>query len=334
VKGTLETRTFDSGQLEGNPLGDPSRRTVTVYLPPGYPGGGRFPTVYFLHAYSNSGASWNNVSAWGLSVPERLDVLMASGAIPSCIAVFPDAWTRVGGSQWINSDAIGRYRDYLVRDVVGLVDREFRTVARSAARAVVGHSSGGYGALVMGRFYPDVFGHVASHSGDAYFEYCYLPDLPKAAGAFLKAGGHEPWFQDFQERARTTKPRSEDFAAANILAMALAYSPKKGEPLNVELPFDAQTGRLRLDVWNRWLVHDPVRFVPKHLESFRKLKTVFIDCGTRDEFHLRWGARMLAEELKSGRVEVVHEEFEDGHMGINYRYDTSLKLLVPRLARD
>ena len=54
---------------------------------------------------------------------------------------------------------------------------------RAAARAVVGKSSGGYGALVMGAHHPDVFGHVASHAGDAGFEYCYLPDFPRAAAA-------------------------------------------------------------------------------------------------------------------------------------------------------
>ena len=85
--------------------------------------------------------------------------------------------------------------------------------------------------------------------------------------------------------------------------MAAAYSPKKGEPLNLELPFDQQNAKMRLDVWNRWLVHDPVRFVPKFLDSFRKLKTVFLDCGTRDEFNLRWGTRMVADDLKAAGVD-------------------------------
>ncbi|MCI0573431.1 MAG: esterase family protein [Myxococcaceae bacterium] len=334
MKGSLEHRPFDSPALEGNPLGDPARRLVTLYLPPGYAEGGRFPTVYFLHGFSSGGASWTSFGGWTPTVPERLDALIAAGTIPPCVGVFVDGWTRVGGSQWINSEAIGRYRDYLVRDVVGLVDRELRTVAKPAARAVVGRSSGGYGALVMGRFHPDVFAHVGSLAGDTYFEYCYLPDFPKAAGAFLASGGHEPWFRDFVERARATKARGDDHAVVNALAMAMAYTPKRGEPMNVELPFDPQTARLRPEVWNRWLVHDPVRFVPKHIDSFRKLATVFIDAGTRDEFHMRWGARMVAQELRDGGVQVVHEEFEDGHMGTNYRFDRALAVLVPRMAGE
>ncbi|WNG36188.1 alpha/beta hydrolase [Archangium minus] len=335
MKGVLETQEMHSPALESNPLGDPARRQLLVYLPPGYAQGTRrYPTAYFLNAFSASGKSWTNFSAFSVSVPERLDALVAAGTIPPVIGVFPDGWTSIGGSQWVNSDAIGRYRDFLAKDVVGFVDRTYRTLPKPASRAVLGHSSGGYGALVMGRYHPEIFSHLSAQSPDAYFEYCYLPDLPKAASALLKAGGVEAWYQDFTRRARETKARGDDFSVINMLAMAAAYSPKKGEPLNLEMPFDAQTGRMRLEVWNRWLVHDPVRFVPKFVDAFRKLKTVFIDCGSRDEFNLRWGARMVAEDLRAGGVEVIHEEFEDGHTGVNYRFERSLSVLGPRLALE
>jgi S-formylglutathione hydrolase FrmB len=335
MKGVLETQEMHSPALESNPLGDPARRQLLVYLPPGYAAGARrYPAVYFLNAFSNSGKSWTNFSAFSVSVPERLDALVASGAIPPVIGVFPDGWTSLGGSQWVNSDAIGRYRDFLAKDVVGCVDRTYRTLPKAAARAVVGHSSGGYGALVMGRYHPELFSHLSAQSPDAYFEYCYLPDLPKAASALLKAGGVEAWYKEFIQRSRETKARGEDFGVIMVLAMAAAYSPKKGEPLNLELPFDTQTGRLRPEVWNRWLVHDPVRFVPKFIDAFRKMKTVFIDCGSRDEFNLRWGVRMIAEDFKNGGVEVTHEEFEDGHMGVNYRFERSLAVIGQRLVLD
>jgi len=127
--------------------------------------------------------------------------------------------------------------------------------------------------------------------------------------------------------------RGDDHAPLNILAMAAAYSPRAGAGAGLELPFDPQTARLRPDVWERWLAHDPVRFVPASLEAFRKLRSVFLDCGTHDEFNLRWGARMVAESLRQGGVEIVHEEFDDNHRDTNYRYDRSLGYLLPRLAR-
>ena len=335
MQGSVEIRELVAQSLENNPLGDPARRKLPIYLPPGYGSSdARYPVVYFLHGFTGSGMSWLNFPGFSLSVPERVDQLVASEEIPPVIAAFPDGWTSVGGSQWINSEAIGRYGDYLARDVVGFVDRTWRTVAKPGARACVGSSSGGYGALVAGRDHPDVFGHIASHAGDAYFEYCYQPDFPKAAAALLVSPGVVEWFEEFRKRARETKARGEDHAVLNVLAMAAAYSPKPGEPMNLQLPFDAETAQLERDVWERWLEHDPVRFIPKNAASFRKLRSVFVDCGTRDEFNLRWGARMVAEELRRAGVDVHHEEFEDGHMSIQYRYDRSLQFLGHRLARE
>ena len=169
---------------------------------------------------------------------------------------------------------------------------------------MVGKSSGGYGALRMGRDRPDVFAHVGCHSGDACFEYCYLLDLPKAAArAASRASSPAEWLDAAIARARETKLRGDDLPVLNVMAMAAHYSPEPGAPLGLALPFELPSGRLRPDVWARWLAEDPVRFVPASLEAYRQLETVFLDCGTRDEFHLRWGARMVAESLRAGGVE-------------------------------
>jgi poly(3-hydroxybutyrate) depolymerase len=333
VQGRLEMVEMASRALERNPLGDPAARSILLYLPPGYDRGREsYPAVYFLHGLTGSVRSWANVAPFTPTVPERMDALVAAGAIPPAIGAFADGWTALGGTQWVNSPALGDYGDYLARDLVAFVDARLRTVARPEARAVVGKSSGGYGALVMGRHHPDVFGHVASHAGDAGFEYCYLPDFPRAAAALL---GTDPqrWFEDMRRRAGETKLRPEDHAPLNTIAMAANYSPRAGLPLGLELPFEPETARLRPEVWARWLEHDPVRFVPASLDSFRQLHSLFLDCGTRDEFHLRWGTRMVVESLRRGGVEVVHEEFEDGHRDLGYRYHRSLAYLVPRLSR-
>ena len=188
MHGTVQLYEVFAGSLEGNALQDPSTRSTPVYLPPGYANGqGRFPVVYFLHGFTGSGVQWLNATAFTANVPQRLDALVAAGTIPPCIGVFVDGFTALGGSQWINSEGIGRYRDYVARDMVNWVDRTFRTLPKGSARGLVGKSSGGYGALVISRYHPDVFGHVACDSGDAGFEYCYLHELPKAAGPLLKA---------------------------------------------------------------------------------------------------------------------------------------------------
>jgi S-formylglutathione hydrolase FrmB len=332
MHGRLEWTEVDSEALRDNPLGDPARRPLLVYLPPGHgQGARRLPAVYFLHGFTGSARGWSHASPFQPTVPERLDELVAAGLVPPLVGVFPDGWTALGGSQWTNSAAVGRYRDYLAADVVACVDARYRTAPEAAARAVVGKSSGGYGALLMGARHPEVFGHVAAHSADAAFEYCYLPDFPRAAAA-LEGKDPQAWFQGMLRRARETKLRPDDHGVLNVLAMAAAYSPRPGDPLGVALPFEPATARLRDEVWARWLDQDPVRFVPRAVEAFRRLRSVYVDCGTRDEFNLRWGARMVVEALRSGGVEVCHEEFDDGHRGTDYRYARSLSYLGPRLA--
>jgi pimeloyl-ACP methyl ester carboxylesterase len=332
MNGHLLELELDSPALAGNPLGDPVRRALYAWLPPGRSDGHGLPAVYFLHGFTGSARGWLNVSAFSPTVPERIDDLVARGELAPFVAVFPDGFTGLGGSQWINSPALGRYQDYLADDVVRFVEARLGTLPTREARAVVGKSSGGYGALRLGRDRPDVFAHLACHAGDAGFEWCYGPDLPKAATALLETDA-AAWLAAAVRRARESRLAGADHPVLNVIAMSAAYSPDPAAPLGAALPFELPSGRLRPEVWARWLECDPVRFVPAALEAYRRLTTIFIDCGTRDEFHLRWGARQVAEAMRAGGVAVVHEEFEDGHAGINYRYDRSLRILVPRLSR-
>ncbi len=332
MNGALVEIELESAALAGNPLGDPARRLVLAWVPAG--GGRGLPAVYFLHGFTGSARGWTNVSAFSPTVPERIDALVASGALPPFVAVFPDGSNSLGGTQWTNAPAVGRYQDFVADDVVGAIERKLGTSPKREARAVAGKSSGGYGALCMGRDRPDVFSLVASHAGDALFEYCYLPDLPRAAAALLDAPDAAAWLDAARRRARETKLSGADHAPLNVVAMAAHYSPNPAAPLGLDLPFELPTGRLREEVWARWLAHDPVRFVPRALPAFRSLAGVFLDCGTRDEFNLRWGTRAVAAALREGGVRVEHQEFDDGHSGTSYRYDASLRFVVPLLARS
>jgi S-formylglutathione hydrolase FrmB len=331
VKGTLLELAVDAPALAGNPLGDPAVRRVLVFIPRG--GAAGLPTITFLHGYAGDVRGWTGASLFAPTVPERLDALIAAGEIPPVVGVFPDGATALGGTQWTNAPAVGRYQDYVADDVLAAVEAKLGTVARREGRAVVGKSSGGYGALCLGRDRPDVFALVAAHAPDCYFEYCYLPDLPKTAAALVGAPDAAAWLDSARRRARETKLGGADFTPLSILAMAAHYSPNPAAPLGLDLPFALPTGRLREDVWARWLEHDPVRFVPRAAAAFCRLSGVFLDCGTRDEFNLRWGTRMVVEALRAAGVAVEHQEFEDGHMGTSYRYDASLRWLAPRLAR-
>ncbi|MBK9516402.1 MAG: alpha/beta hydrolase [Anaeromyxobacter sp.] len=330
MKARLLELELDAPSLAGNPLGDPARRPLYALLPPGRDDGAGLPAVYFLHGFTGSARGWLNVSAWSPTVPERIEALWAAG-LPHFVAVFLDGFTGLGGTQWTNSPSVGRYQDYLADDATRFVEARLGTLAHREARAVVGKSSGGYGALRLGRDRPEVFGHLACHAGDAGFEWCYGPDLPRAAAGLAGATDAAAWLRGAIARARQSKLAGADHPVLNVLAMAAHYSPDPAEPLGAALPFALPEGRLRPEVWERWLVVDPVRYVPRALAAYRGLGSLFLDCGRRDEFNLHWGARQVAAALRQGGVEHVHEEFDDGHMGINYRYDASLRYLAPRL---
>jgi hypothetical protein len=62
--GRFEKRWMDSDALRGNPLGDPSRRPLWVYLPPGYDAGSdqRYPSIYMLQGLTGQVDMWWNRS--------------------------------------------------------------------------------------------------------------------------------------------------------------------------------------------------------------------------------------------------------------------------------
>jgi enterochelin esterase family protein len=244
------------------------------------------------------------------------------------IVVMPDCFTKYGGSQYVNSAATGRYEDYLIKEIVPWADSKFRTIPKSGSRCIIGKSSGGYGAMWLAMRHPDVFGLMATHSGDSAFEYCYMKDFPDFIVQIQRYGkGHKAvaGFIKNQINFKQPKPR-EFFNILNIIGMSSCYSPsRKRKEYNFDLPFDIYTGEVIPQIWNRWLRYDPVRLVSKYRTNLKKLKLIFIDCGTRDEFNLQAGARMFSDKLRKNGIKYIHQEFDDGHMNIQYRYDESFR---------
>lgn len=309
-----------------NPVApDSPVREIYVYLPPDYEKGGEsFPVVYCLTGFTGRGRMLLNDSAFTPNFAARMDKLIAEEKIKPMIAVMPDCFTHYGGSQYLNSTATGNYEDYLTQEIVPFIDENFRTVNDKNSRAVMGKSSGGYGALIMGMRHADVFGLVCSTSGDAYFEHCYLSDIPKAFRA-IKGNPQKLVEKFWNEDAKKGK---DDFSALNIIGMSACYSPNG---TNYDLPFDLETGEIRQEIWRKWLAHDPVRLVEENIENLKNLKMLFIDAGTRDEFALDLGAKILCKKLSDFDIPYVHEEFDDGHFNISYRYNRSLEMISKAL---
>jgi S-formylglutathione hydrolase FrmB len=333
LAGRLEEHAFESEVLKDNPLDDPHVRPLWVYLPPGYDDEPerRYPSVYVIQGLTGQLDMWRNRAPFRRNFPELADALFASGDSPPCLLVYVDAWTSLGGSQFLDSLGTGRYHTYICDEIVPFVDSRYRTLADAGHRGIAGKSSGGYGAMVTPMLRPDLFGGLATHAGDALFEHCYLPEFRRSVRALRDHydGSFERFWEDFHSRPPLSK--DSDHHLLNDWCMAACYSTDRDGI--VQLPYDTATGNLRPEIWERWLDWDPVRMAPRHADALRSLKAVYIDAGTRDQFFLDLGAEAFRRELEAlGITDVFFELFDATHAGIDYRYPLGIKYLAERLS--
>jgi hypothetical protein len=331
LAGRLDEHVIDSPALHGNPLGDPHERPLWVYVPPGYDDepDRRYPSVYVIQGYTGHVVMWRNRSPYRQPFIETADEVFATGA-PPAIVVYVDAWTRYGGSQFVDSPGTGNYHTYLCDDVVPWVDAHYRTLAAPQHRGITGKSSGGFGAFITPMLRPDLFGGLASHAGDSLYELCYLKEFGDAV-RFLRDydGDIWKWWDDFTSRTAFTKK------ADNTLIMTLGCSAcfSADDDGTVRLPFDPKTGQLIPELWDRWLAWDPVRMVPAYADALRGLTAIWVDAGRSDEWYLDLGAEAFVAELaKIGVTDVQFELFDATHMAIDYRYPMSLRFLAEKLS--
>jgi enterochelin esterase family protein len=330
LAGQLHCLQHTSTLLRGNPLGDPHERELYVYTPPGYAEGTRrYPTVMLLAGYASTHRSLLGFDPFEPNIVERFDRLVQRGLSEPAILVLPDAINRWAGSQFLDSSATGPYQSYLVDEIVPFVDAHFRTLPVRESRAVMGRSSGGFGALRLGLDRPECFAVIGSHAGDSAFETSIRPELTAAAIAYDRAGGVSGFCEAFAQN-----PRSGSFTAIMIVAYAAAYAPLDAGPLpRAALPFDPRTAELDAEVWQRWLAHDPLERLRAEPRALCDMRFIYLDAGDRDEHGLHFGARQMRDLLIARGAPVEHQEFPGGHRGTGHRYETSLPRLVAACAR-
>jgi enterochelin esterase-like enzyme len=328
MQGRVVRTSHESLCLSDNPLGDPHERELYVYLPPQYAGTQRFPVVMMLAGFGSTNHSIASWSPWKPNTVELFDRLVADGRSKPAILVLPDCFNRWGGSQFIDSEGTGRYQTYLAEEIIPFIDAEFQTIPAREARAVVGRSSGGFGALRLGMDRPEVVSVIGSHAGDAAFEVSMRPMLTSAAIAIDMAGGLE----EFARNIPVAGPQNAtQFDAIFVLAAAAAYSPDPRAFPFAEIPMDPANGELRDEVWARWLQHDPLRRIDSATAALRTMSLIYMDAGNQDEHGLHFAARMLNDALGERGLPVRYEEFDGGHRGTSWRYEVSLPQIVDAL---
>ena len=332
IKGSLERWTLNSQLLE-NRLGDPTEREILTHIAPEglemIEQGGKLQVLIYLAPFTSSGPARAGWKAFAETLPQRHERLVKSGKMKPAILVMPDTFTTLGGNQFVDSPVLGRWSSWLSQALKPEIKTRYSTNGKFA---LIGKSSGGYGALVNAMLQPEQWDGIACHSGDMGFETMFLPTFAETLTHVGRYGG-APQYVDYIRNAE--RMSGSDFHTLMICAMAASYDPRRptqDNPLGIVLPVESKTAETHSDAWSRWMSFDPLTMVEEKHEALRKLSALFIDCGGQDQYHIQYGSRRFVSRLLSMDVPHSWEEFAGTHSGIDHRLDLSFAYLTEMLS--
>lgn len=143
-----------------------------IYLPKAYNQNTnvRFPVLYWLHGTKGGIRSLPEVTAF-------FDQAIVERKIPPMLIVFPNG---LSASMWCDSkDGAVPIETVVIKELLPLIDSNYRTIASWKGRIIEGFSMGGYGAARLGMKYPELFAGISILAGGPLqpeFSYDIGPD--------------------------------------------------------------------------------------------------------------------------------------------------------------
>ena len=300
----LEVLEVRSVKLKTNPPGDPSTRRVAVLVPDGSKNDAPLPLVIYLPGW---GGSSEDVIAQGGGWLARAVDKMADAGIALRVAVV-DGRSHFGGSQFLNSGATGEYADYVADEIAPAVEARY-PLAKDAKfpRMIAGHSSGGYGALMLAMSRHEKFAAVVALSPDSDFEVTHKAIVSQPSVRAITPAEIE---KVMTSGAKLRLPG--DGLAHMVMGLCANYAPVAGKPGRFEWLYD-ERGKFRADAWQRWLDVDPLHVVRKRADAFAPAQRVYLDGAEHDEFGANIGARKIWEVLRERKSPVTFYESPGHH---------------------
>ena len=327
LSGVASLEPFQSTVLKGNPLGDPSERSIVTYIPKSRSAEG-MPLLVFLPGFSGGGPGVIYQEPFlGESLIRLFDRLTLRGGCPPATLIAPDCRTCLGGSQYVNSTATGLYDDYVMNEVLPWAREKFHP----SRIGILGQSSGGFGALHLAIEHPRVFDAVGSSAGDMAFPMLFPRDFPKVSRHIRSFGGPDAFIRKIlEDRTIPVSPFDLSGESLLVLSMASCYSPRTAEPGAFDLPFDLETATLLPEVWQRWLAFDPLERIqrPEVQESLRALRLLNLTASTGDEWCLDVAARQFVRKAREFKVPVRYEEYPGGHFNMGERFSALFREMI------
>ena len=295
----VEALEIPGEKLRGNPLGDPMARHAAVLAPRGSSPDEKLPMVYYLPGWGGSCEEY--IAAGNGSAYARMVAELAAQGMPLRIVVV-DGRTRWGGSQFLNTPAMGNYADYVAEEVVRVVEKTFALAP--GRRLIAGHSSGGYGALMLAMQRHALFAGVVALSPDSDFERTHKGLVEQPAVRGVKAKEVAAWMPP-----STAQPANG--LVGLICGLCASYAPT-GKPGQFAWLYDDR-GQWQPAVWQRWLDADPLTAVRKNRDAFAPAQRVYLDGAEFDEFKANLGARAIYEALRDRASPVTFYESPGHH---------------------
>ncbi len=288
--------------------GENPDRNVAVYLPPSYATSParRYPVLFLLHGIGGTDRDWSpaagNPAARFGTLERLMNEGVASGRLAEMIVVMPDQMTRAGGSFYADSPVTGLWETFTVRELVAWVDQTYRTLPGAESRGIAGHSMGGYGAILLGMKYPDVFGAVYGMS-------------PAVLGWGGDLVAENPAFRALL--ARRDWSELDGLWERGLVCLSQAFSPNPDRaPFFVDFPFALENGELVPNgaVHEAWNERFPALLAPRYRANLLRLRGLRFDAGTEDEFtHIPAVSGELSRVLTELGVPHVYEEYNGDH---------------------
>ncbi|HEY4063121.1 MAG TPA: alpha/beta hydrolase-fold protein [Puia sp.] len=135
------------------------RGDICVYVPGGIPEGQSLPVVVLLHGVYGSAWSWSQQGGVHL----RAAGMIREGVLPPMIIAMPSDGLWGDGSGYLPHGEVD-FEKWIVEDVVNAVRWAIPAARQDVGLFIGGLSMGGYGALLAGVKYHDLFDAISVHS--------------------------------------------------------------------------------------------------------------------------------------------------------------------------
>jgi S-formylglutathione hydrolase FrmB len=295
-----------STSLEKTVTGELPDRNVAVYLPPSYDKSlsKRYPVLYLLHGIGGTDEDWTSGKEPWTNIEDLMNRGIAAGRFGEIIIVMPDEKTKWFGSFYANSSVTGGWEDFTVKELVGYIDKKYRTLDKAESRGIAGHSMGGYGAITLGMKHPEVYSVV----------YGMNPALLGWAGDLTI---NNPAFASDLKATSYDDLVKGDAFTIGIVTVAQAFSPNPTRPpFFVDFPFVIVDGKLQPaePAFSKWEENFPANMVKRYRANLLKLRGLRFDSGYEDEYRfIPANSRTLSATLTNNGIGHVFEEYNGDH---------------------